>query len=475
MRWLVLSVLVLAAFQPTHNATVSNCDGICGRRPLASSHKLMRVMGGSNVLPGTWPWMVSVQTKVQGSLYYHTCGGSLIGPQWVLSAVHCFPREKDQYKLVIGSNRLTNLGPEAEQRFIKRLVKHEKYDNRLSQGEVVFADIALAEMDEPVNCSDYIQPACLPEESLPILTLGHCYVSGWGGLKPRGESSLVKSRRNGSHEVFERKSSPVPSLQAGTSALLLILLFSPRENLQSSSPQIAVCSESAVKSEFPGENSRPPDIMQEGATSTYTRIQCGMRWGRKIPTQNVCAGHEEGTISICRGDSGGPLMCREERSERYWVIGIASFAPMYCGTAKVPSVFISTQYFLDWIQRTSKLQLSVPTITPLLAQTQATTTRKPTTFPTAARPRPYRPTWAGPPQWGGRPPPQVQTTRSSFPPWMRENYFWGNRKPGRRIRQRYRLQPSFHMAPRSQFADAPGYYPGSEDYSNPLVPSGEQD
>ncbi|XP_060135754.1 acrosin-like [Zootoca vivipara] len=407
MRWLVLSVLVLAAFQPTHNATVSNCDGICGRRPLASSHKLMRVMGGSNVLPGTWPWMVSVQTKVQGSLYYHTCGGSLIGPQWVLSAVHCFPREKDQYKLVLGSNRLTNLGPEAEQRFIKRLVKHEKYDNRLSQGEVVFADIALAEMDEPVNCSDYIQPACLPEESLPILTLGHCYVSGWGGLKPR--------------------------------------------------------------------DSRPPDIMQEGATSTYTRIQCGMRWGRKIPTQNVCAGHEEGTISICRGDSGGPLMCREERSERYWVIGIASFAPMYCGTAKVPSVFISTQYFLDWIQRTSKLQLSVPTITPLLAQTQATTTRKPTTFPTAARPRPYRPTWAGPPQWGGRPPPQVQTTRSSFPPWMRENYFWGNRKPGRRIRQRYRLQPSFHMAPRSQFADAPGYYPGSEDYSNPLVPSGEQD
>uniref|UniRef100_A0A670JDD8 Acrosin n=1 Tax=Podarcis muralis TaxID=64176 RepID=A0A670JDD8_PODMU len=286
MRWLVLSVLVLAAFQLS-----IFFSGICGRRPMASSHKLMRIMGGSDVLPGTWPWMVSIQTKVRGNIYFPSCGGSLIGPQWVLSAVHCFQKPKDQYKLVLGSNRIKKLGPETEQRFIKRLVKHEKYDNQLNQGEVVFADIALLEMDEPVNCSDYIQPACLPDERMEVLTLGHCYVSGWGG-----------------------------------------------------------------------------------ATTIYTRIQCGMRWGRRIPTQNVCAGHEEGTISICRGDSGGPLMCREERSERYWVIGVASFGPVYCGTAKVPSVFISTQYYLDWIQRTSKLQLSVPTYTPLLAQTQATTT-----------------------------------------------------------------------------------------------------
>ncbi|CAI5786723.1 acrosinacrosin-like [Podarcis lilfordi] len=406
MRWLVLSVLVLAAFQPTHNATVSNCDGICGRRPMASSHKLMRIMGGSNVLPGTWPWMVSIQTKVRGNVYFPSCGGSLIGPQWVLSAVHCFPKPKDQYKLVLGSNRIKKLGPEAEQRFIKRLVKHEKYDNQLNQGEVVFADIALLEMDEPVNCSDYIQPACLPDERMEVLTLSHCYVSGWGGLLPK--------------------------------------------------------------------DSTPPDIMQEGATSLYSRIQCGMRWGRRIPTQNVCAGHEEGTISICRGDSGGPLMCREERSERYWVIGVASFGPLYCGTAKIPSVFISTQYYLDWIQRTSKLQLSVPTHTPLLAQTQATTMRKPRTLPTAARPRPHRPPWVRPPQWGVRPPPQVQTTRSSFPPWMRENYFWGNRRPGRRTRYRPQ-QPGPRMAPRSQFADPPGYYPGSEDYYDLLVPSGEQD
>uniref|UniRef100_A0A670JF40 Peptidase S1 domain-containing protein n=1 Tax=Podarcis muralis TaxID=64176 RepID=A0A670JF40_PODMU len=192
--------------------TLSQVFGICGRRPMASSHKLMRIMGGSDVLPGTWPWMVSIQTKVRGNIYFPSCGGSLIGPQWVLSAVHCFQKPNHP---PFGMS--PGLGPETEQRFIKRLVKHEKYDNQLNQGEVVFADIALLEMDEPVNCSDYIQPACLPDERMEVLTLGHCYVSGWGGLLPKGESNLVKRRRTGSPEVFEINSSPAPSLPAGIS------------------------------------------------------------------------------------------------------------------------------------------------------------------------------------------------------------------------------------------------------------------
>uniref|UniRef100_A0A6J0SJM4 Acrosin n=1 Tax=Pogona vitticeps TaxID=103695 RepID=A0A6J0SJM4_9SAUR len=43
-------------------------------------------------------------------------------------------------------------------------------------------DVALIEMDEPVFCTDYVQPACLPDDSVDVSALTYCYVSGWGTM-----------------------------------------------------------------------------------------------------------------------------------------------------------------------------------------------------------------------------------------------------------------------------------------------------
>lgn len=62
-------------------------------------------------------------------------------------------------------------------------------------------------------------------------------------------------------------------------------------------------------------------------------------------TREVCAGN--GWVGACDGDSGGPLLARNNGQ---WVqIGITSYAPIGCQTGRDPSVFASVKYFYWWI------------------------------------------------------------------------------------------------------------------------------
>uniref|UniRef100_A0A8B9IZW3 Peptidase S1 domain-containing protein n=1 Tax=Amazona collaria TaxID=241587 RepID=A0A8B9IZW3_9PSIT len=97
-------------------------------------------------------------------------------PGW--PSLHLTSRYIPMWRVVIGATQLSHLGPEVQVRRIKQVIVHEHYTD-ISEGN----DIALLELDRPVQCSDYIQLACVPDTSLAVSHLTDCYISGWGSME----------------------------------------------------------------------------------------------------------------------------------------------------------------------------------------------------------------------------------------------------------------------------------------------------
>ncbi|NXX24586.1 ACRO protein, partial [Nicator chloris] len=143
---------------------------------ITHDYGMTRIVGGAGAKPGAWPWIVSIQHPwVSGT--GHWCGGSLITADWVLTAAHCFDNIKkiSILKVVIGATQLTQPDPGAQVRRIKQLFRHENY-NRSD----ISNDIALLELNEPVECSPYIQLACVADPTLTVSELQNCWIAGWG-------------------------------------------------------------------------------------------------------------------------------------------------------------------------------------------------------------------------------------------------------------------------------------------------------
>ena len=57
--------------------------GQCGMKPRA------RIVGGTKAPKGAWPWQAQIRT----SSGFPFCGGTLVAPQWVVTAAHCVSRK----------------------------------------------------------------------------------------------------------------------------------------------------------------------------------------------------------------------------------------------------------------------------------------------------------------------------------------------------------------------------------------------
>ncbi|XP_064331609.1 serine protease 53-like [Phalacrocorax carbo] len=251
----------------------------CGRQ-----RELGRVVGGTAARPGEWPWQVSLHLRGQ-----HFCGGTLVTPQWVLSAAHCFQgpngsrAELTAWRAVVGRLRLQETG--GQERTVAEVVIHEGY-RRVEGGH----DLALVRLESPVTLGPRVGTICLPQADHPFAFGTPCWITGWG-------------------HVAENVSLP-PGSPLQKVALDLL------------SPATCNCLYSNLRRRDLAHPARP-----------------GM----------VCAGGQEGGRGACQADSGGPLACGGPGGQ--WVqAGVLSFA-VGCARPNGPVLATGLAAHARWLRR----------------------------------------------------------------------------------------------------------------------------
>ncbi|NXT51441.1 TMPSC protease, partial [Pluvianellus socialis] len=71
-------------------------------------------------------------------------------------------------------------------------------------------------------------------------------------------------------------------------------------------------------------------------------------YGGLVNGNMICAGSPSGGTDSCQGDSGGPLACYHPGTNKYYLIGIASFG-LGCGRPAYPGIYVRLSQYRTWI------------------------------------------------------------------------------------------------------------------------------
>jgi len=131
-----------------------------------------RIVGGDEAAEGQFPWMAAIYvTSSTGTTTF--CGGSLISPQFVITAAHCVMNGAS-FTVYLGSNSLSATDQNRVIISTTALYVNEDYED----GNYDF-DIALVDLQTQVPLNDNITPISL-RQLFFAGGIANVTVSGWG-------------------------------------------------------------------------------------------------------------------------------------------------------------------------------------------------------------------------------------------------------------------------------------------------------
>lgn len=255
------------------------------------------IVRGQKAEAGEWPWQVRILTDMNDRRGF--CGGSLIAPQWVLTAAHC--TYGSHGAIGYGSTKRSELTTVA----VTAMFRHPDYPRGAKK-----ADVALLRLAEPITGATTVAIADADSDGLLDFEGRAVTVTGWG--------ALVEGKPD-----------------AATLALLDEL---EPENLQ------AVMSEEEIK---------VPEELREVEVEIVNLGGCQEVYateGMKVSDTEICAGRQGTGRDSCYGDSGGPLVARTDDGK--WVqLGVVSWGKK-CGHPFLPGIYSRIASFRGWIDAT---------------------------------------------------------------------------------------------------------------------------